>query len=301
MGLVDIVGEVESCVGSIERYALPPIGPRSMHGCHTLLMSWIYYRLPSRATNLARPHTFPLATRWRGRRGNNDYGEAQLLRYRERLDLLGIDDFMWMPYNAAPIMSVVPQEFMGAPHGDFFTSAVPLIFFRFIESARNDDRWWPERLAEWFDAWNNRRSAGRRLVIDPAAILHPSRQYFDWYKERTRRFLSNPSRFYDPRAVGLPPQAPVGYGDSPAVAWSDVPQDRMQGAMRARRGRQAKQEDPGRDDLPHQPPQDDLPPRRSPQYPDPQYYCPQPFEPAPAQPMFDFLHGASSYEIGGSS
>ncbi|MED6198020.1 hypothetical protein PIB30_062208 [Stylosanthes scabra] len=188
---------------------------------------------------------------------------------------------------------------MGAPHGDFFTSAVPLIFFRFIEvfpidrvlrqfggkqapprpplnidvfhkqSARNDAGWWPERLVEWFDAWNNRRSDGHRLVIDPAAILHPSRQYFDWYKERTRRFLSNPSRFYDPRAVDLPPQAPVGFGDSPAVAWPDVPQDRVQGATRARRGRQAEQENPGRDDLPHQPPQADLPPRRSPQYPDP--------------------------------
>ncbi|MED6198347.1 hypothetical protein PIB30_065466 [Stylosanthes scabra] len=232
--------------------------------------------------------------RWRGRRGNNDYSEARLLRYHERLDLLGIDDFMWMSYNAASIMSVVPQEFMGAPHGDFFTSAVPLIFFRFIEllpvdrvlrqfrgkqspprpplnidvfhkqSARNDDGWWPERLAEWFEAWNNRRSDGRRLVIDPATSLHPSRQYFDWYKERTRRFLCNPSRFYDPRVVDIPPQAPIGYGDSPAVAWPDVPQDCRQVATRVRRGRQAEQEEPGRDDLPRQPPQDDLPPRRSP-------------------------------------
>ncbi|MED6214428.1 hypothetical protein PIB30_103018 [Stylosanthes scabra] len=103
-----------------------------MHGCHTLSMSWIYYRLPSWAPNLRRPHTFPLATRWKGRRGNNDYSEVRLVRYCERLDLLSIDDFMWMSYNAASIMSVVPQEFIGT-HGDFFTSAVPLIFFRFIE------------------------------------------------------------------------------------------------------------------------------------------------------------------------
>ncbi|MED6156649.1 hypothetical protein PIB30_016386 [Stylosanthes scabra] len=168
---------------------------------------------------------------WRGRRGNNDYSEARLVRYRERLDLLSIDDvsytvqFKWMPYNAASIIFVVPQEFRGAPHGDFFTSAVPLIFFRFIESARNDDVWCPDRLAEWFVAWNNRRSAERRLVIDPAVSLDPSRQYFEWYKERIRRFLSNPSRFYDPRAVDIPPEAPVGYGDSPIVAWPDMPQD----------------------------------------------------------------------------
>ncbi|MED6146393.1 hypothetical protein PIB30_034121 [Stylosanthes scabra] len=254
-----------------------------------------------------------------------------LVLYREWLDLLSIDDFMWMPYNAASIMSVVPQEFIGAPHGDFFTFAMPLIFFRFIEvlpvdrvlrqfggkqspprpplnivvfhkqSARNDDGWWPDRLAEWFEAWNNRRSDGRRLVIDPVVSLHPSRQYFEWYKERTRQFLCNPSRFYDPRAVDIPPQAPVRYGDSLAVTWPDVPQDRRQLATRVRRARQAEQEDAVGDDLPRQPPHDNPSPRRSPKYPDPQYYCPQPFEPTQPHPMFDFLHEASSYEIGSSS
>ncbi|MED6165167.1 hypothetical protein PIB30_096974 [Stylosanthes scabra] len=174
--------------------------------------------------------------------------------------------FKWMPYNAASIMSIVPQEFVGAPHGDFFTSAVPLIFFRFIEVlpvdrvlrqfggkqspprpplnidvfhkqfARNDDGWWPDRLAAWFMAWNN--------------SLPSSRSYFEWYKERTRQFLSNPSRFYDPRAVDIPPEAPFGYGDSPVVAWPDVPQDRRQFATRVRRARQAEQEEPGGDDLP---------------------------------------------------
>ncbi|MED6211943.1 hypothetical protein PIB30_078410 [Stylosanthes scabra] len=245
---------------------------------------------------------------WMGRRGNNDYSETRLVRYHERLDLLSIDDmsyslqFKWMPYNAASIISVVPQEFRGAPHGDFFI-AVPLIFFRFIEtvrgkqspprpplnidvfhkqSARNDDGWWPDRLAEWFVAWNNKQSAECRSVIDPAVSFHPSRQYFESYNERTRWFLSNPSSFYDPRAVDIPPEAPVGYSDSPVVAWPDVPQDRRQLAMRVRRARQAEQEEPGGDDLSQQPHQDDAPPQRSPQYPDLQYYCPQPFEPTQA-------------------
>ncbi|MED6215884.1 hypothetical protein PIB30_002573 [Stylosanthes scabra] len=157
---------------------------------------------------------------WRGRRGHNDYSEARLVRYRERLDLLNIVDFKWMPYNTAAIIFVVPPEFRGAPHGDFYTFAVLLIFFRFIEvlsidrvlrhfggkqcpsrpplnidifhkqSARNDDGWWPTWLREWSVVWNNSRTAERRTMIDPAIILYPTRQYFDWYKERTSRFAN---------------------------------------------------------------------------------------------------------------
>ncbi|RYR33863.1 hypothetical protein Ahy_A10g048519 [Arachis hypogaea] len=39
-----------------------------MAGCHTLLMSWIYYRLSFWAPDVTTPHTFPLATRWAGKK-----------------------------------------------------------------------------------------------------------------------------------------------------------------------------------------------------------------------------------------
>ncbi|MED6158170.1 hypothetical protein PIB30_030340 [Stylosanthes scabra] len=68
-------------------------------------------------------------------------------------------------------------------------------------------------------------SIGSSDLWHHAATLYPSRQYFDWYKEMTRRFLSNPSGFFDPRAVELPPEAPAGYDDVPVVAWPDVPID----------------------------------------------------------------------------
>ncbi|MED6198021.1 hypothetical protein PIB30_062209 [Stylosanthes scabra] len=79
------------------------------HAAHVLdlLQAAVLGSEPREASHLSARYQSVLC-RWRGRRGNNDYGEARLLRYRERLDLLGIDDFMWMPYNAAPIMSVVP-------------------------------------------------------------------------------------------------------------------------------------------------------------------------------------------------
>ncbi|XP_057757085.1 protein MAIN-LIKE 1-like [Arachis stenosperma] len=58
-----------------------------MAGCHTLLMSWIYYRLPFFAPNVTTPYSFPLATRWAGKKGQNDYAEQRLLRHR--LSLFG--------------------------------------------------------------------------------------------------------------------------------------------------------------------------------------------------------------------
>ncbi|RYR05640.1 hypothetical protein Ahy_B06g085477 [Arachis hypogaea] len=101
-----------------------------MSGCHTLLMSWIYFRLPFWAPDVTSPYTFPLATTWAGKRGKNDYVEQRLQRHRLRLDNLKVDEFVWMPYRDARILSRVPGDFLGAPHGDFYTAVVPLILFR---------------------------------------------------------------------------------------------------------------------------------------------------------------------------
>ncbi|XP_057734566.1 protein MAIN-LIKE 1-like [Arachis stenosperma] len=156
-----------------------------MAGCHTLLMSWIYYRLPFWAPEVTSPYNFPLATRWAGKKGKNDYAEQRLLRHRLRLDNLKVDEFMWMSYMDAHIMSRVLGGFLGAPHGDFYTAVMPLILFWWIEivnidrvmrqfggkqglpnpplnidsfhgqSARNDDGWCPIRLQTWFEVWAN--------------------------------------------------------------------------------------------------------------------------------------------------
>ncbi|XP_025629601.1 protein MAIN-LIKE 1-like [Arachis hypogaea] len=187
-----------------------------MSGCHTLLMSWIYFRLPFWAPNVTSPYTFPLATTWAGKRGKNDYAEQRLQRHRLRLDNLKVDEFVWMPYRDARILSRVPGDFLGAPHGDFYTAVVPLILFRWIEivnidramrqfgdkqgppnpplnidtfhrqSDRNDDGWWPIRLQTWFEVWANRRTVSYRLEIDRADTLHPSHDYYRWYCSRTK-------------------------------------------------------------------------------------------------------------------
>ncbi|RYR10994.1 hypothetical protein Ahy_B05g079487 [Arachis hypogaea] len=192
-----------------------------MAGCHTLLIS-----LPFWAPNVTTPYSFPLATR---EKGQNDYAEQRLLRHRLRLDNLQVDEFVWQPYLEPWILSRVPAEFLGHPHGDFYTAVVPLIFFRWIEilnvdrvlqqfgrkqgppnpplnidtfhrqSARNDDGWWPVRLSEWFEVWANRRTDAYRLRIDRADTLRSSQDYYRWYSQRTRRFLSTPDALHDPR------------------------------------------------------------------------------------------------------
>ncbi|QHO17393.1 Serine/threonine protein phosphatase 7 long form isogeny [Arachis hypogaea] len=205
-----------------------------MAGCHTLLMSWIYYKLPFWAPNVMTPYSFPLATSyvmilltlWVGKKGQNDYVEQCLLRHHLRLDNLQVDEVVVLDPQ---ILSKVPAKFFGHPHGDFYTAVVPLIFFRWIDIlnvdrvlhqfggkqrppnppinidtfhrqlACNDDGWWPVQLSAWFEVWANHRTEAYRLRIDHADTLHPSQNYYRWYCNRTRRFLSAPKALHDPQ------------------------------------------------------------------------------------------------------
>ncbi|QHN87188.1 uncharacterized protein DS421_16g552870 [Arachis hypogaea] len=310
-----------------------------MSGCHTLLMSWIYFRLPFWALDVMSSYTFPLATTWAGKRGKNDYAEQRLQRHRLRLDNLKVDEFVWMSYRDARILSRVPADFLGAPHGDFYTAVVPLILFRWIEivnidrvmrqfggkqgppnpplnidtfhrqSARNDDEWWPIRLQTWFEVWANRRTVSYRLEIDRADTLHPSHDYYRWYCSRTKRFLSPPEAFHDPRGDDIPREAPAEYGRGPVVQLPAVPQDR-----RRHRSRRGRHQAVGADEM-HVP---DSP------VPDPgqvnvwsqqehrqvevnfpgDVYCPQPFvaeDPFQSSTVHQYMPYNSTYEEGGSS
>ncbi|QHO59446.1 Serine/threonine protein phosphatase 7 long form isogeny [Arachis hypogaea] len=213
-----------------------------MTGCHTLLMSWIYYRLPFWAPNVTTPYSFPLATRWAGKKGQNDYAEQCLLRHRLRLDNLQVDEFVWQPYLEPWFLSRVPAEFLGHPHGDFYTAVVPLIFFR----------WWPVQLSEWFEVWANRCTDAYQLRIDHADTLRPSQDYYKWYSQRTRRFLSTPDALHDPRGDVVPANAPAEYGRGPVVNLPPVPRDHRR--RRPRRARVEGHAEHGEDeqDLPEQ-------------------------------------------------
>ncbi|RYQ94234.1 hypothetical protein Ahy_B08g089112 [Arachis hypogaea] len=218
-----------------------------------------------------------------------------------------------IPYMDPRILSRVPAKFLGHPHGDFYMAVVPLIFFRWIEIlnvdrlARNDDGWWPIRLSEWFEVWANQRSDAYRLRIDRADTSRPSQDYYRWYCDRTRRFLSAPDAFHDPRQEVVPAGAPEEYGRGPVVNLPPVPRDHRR--RRPRRCRVEEDADPGEDrpdvpveDRPEFEPDMGYPPQPPPVPGD--YYHPQPFvQPELTQPssIQHFMPYHSSYEVGGSS
>ncbi|RYR42067.1 hypothetical protein Ahy_A08g038514 [Arachis hypogaea] len=300
-----------------------------MTGCHTLLMSWIYYRLSFWAPNVMTPHTFSLATRWAGKKGHNDYAEQCLLRNHLRLDNL---QFNWMPHMDPRILSRVPAEFLGHSHGDFYHLVVPLILFRWIEIlnidrvlrpprlslnintfhrqlARNDDGWWLIRLSTWFEVWVSRQTEAYRLHINRANTLRPSQDYYRWYCDRTRRFLSAPEALHNPRTDDIPLGVPTEYGRAPVVRLPDIPQDRR--CRRARRGIHQGVSGMGFEEGEF-PEQDRLQDETEARPHDPQhqvslhedFYYPQPYmardQPQPSS-MQQFMLHQSSYEVGGSS
>ncbi|RYR27727.1 hypothetical protein Ahy_B01g051765 [Arachis hypogaea] len=159
-----------------------------------------------------------------------------------------------MPYRDARILSRVPAEFLGAPHGDFYTAVVPLILFHWIEivnidrvmrqfggkqgppnpplnidtfhrqSSRNEDGWWPIRLQTWFEVWANQRTVSYRLEIDRADTLQPSRGI-----AREQR------GFCHPRRPSMIPEEMTFHEGLRQSTLPAVPQDRRR--HRARRGR----------------------------------------------------------------
>ncbi|RYR34466.1 hypothetical protein Ahy_A10g049383 [Arachis hypogaea] len=167
-----------------------------MAGCHTLLMSWIYYRLPFWAPDVTTAFSFPLATRWAGKKGKNDYAEQRLPRHRLRLDNLQVDEFGGKQGPPNPPLNI-----------DTFHR----------QSARNDDGWSPVQLSEWFEVWGKRRTDAYRLRIDRPDTLRPSHDYYRWYSERTRRFLSTPDALHDPCGDVVPADAPAEYGRGPVI------------------------------------------------------------------------------------
>ncbi|QHO00311.1 uncharacterized protein DS421_13g405440 [Arachis hypogaea] len=287
-----------------------------MAGCHTLLMSWIYYRLPFWAPNVTTPFSFPLATRYLlyashlEKKGQNDYAEQRLLRHRLRLDNLQVDEFVWQPYMEPQILSRVPAEFFGHPHGDFYSAVVPLIFFRWIEILNID------RVLRQFGGKQghpnpplNIDTFHRQSSRNDDDTLRPSHDYYRWYCERTRRFLSAPDALHDPRGDAVPADAPAEYGRGPVVNLPPVPRDHRR--RRPRRARVEGHADHGEDD--QELPEQDRPsfepdfghhiPREAPPVAGDCYY-PQPAGPTEPHHPFSiqqFMLYQNSYEIGGSS
>ncbi|QHO43628.1 uncharacterized protein DS421_5g164310 [Arachis hypogaea] len=85
------------------------------------VLCWLYRAiLPFWAPNVTTPYSFPLATRWVGKKGQNDNAEQRLLRHRLRLDNLQVDEFVFGNRTWTPGFSLEFWLNSSATHMEIF-------------------------------------------------------------------------------------------------------------------------------------------------------------------------------------
>ncbi|KAL4300035.1 hypothetical protein AHAS_Ahas17G0160600 [Arachis hypogaea] len=85
------------------------------------------------------------------------------------------------------------------------------------------------------EVWASRHTEAYRLQVDHADTLRPSQDYYRWYCDRIRRFLSTPDALHDPRTDDIPAGVPAEYERALVVRLPDVPQDRRHRQTRRER------------------------------------------------------------------
>ncbi|QHO54367.1 uncharacterized protein DS421_2g56140 [Arachis hypogaea] len=238
---------------------------KNLAGPLSLLQSWIFWRFPA-----FRPRGFdailwPLAARWGRFLPSSDEKGPCVIATRHRLDRLTGNDFIWMPYSSLEVIQVVHPDILRPDHTLLWKSTTALIYFASIEwhqvdrvlsqlrgvqhisepainidfllskDGRGPTRWFPEVFATWHQCWDDRRQSvpSFQLVPDP----RPSAEYLDWWFRVARRFLSHDHLLMDPRAGGVPVDAPVrGHVAAPARQQGPNMPDNRRRATRARVG-----------------------------------------------------------------
>ncbi|MED6210002.1 hypothetical protein PIB30_059976 [Stylosanthes scabra] len=72
-----------------------------MSGCLPLVLSWIYQRFPRFCPPGRSVMVFPLVSRLNGLAlTTRDTHARRQLEFRNELDRVGVDDFVWTPYMA---------------------------------------------------------------------------------------------------------------------------------------------------------------------------------------------------------
>ncbi|MED6187822.1 hypothetical protein PIB30_116749 [Stylosanthes scabra] len=205
-------------------------------GCIPLLMSWIYHRFPKLGPSDRDVATFPLAVRLIGLgQQSRDRREVRMLRWRYKLDTMGLDQFRWTPYDVPELQALSPDWLRSVHEIHTWRAVVPLVCFNFVEfhhvdrvkkqlgldqeipkdpvnvdkylskTARGDDVWWPKVLCEWYDKWRARHQPDYMITITPKPDPQPTQEYFSWWLEHCRvRFLSVDNMLDDPRLRELP-------------------------------------------------------------------------------------------------
>ncbi|MED6173209.1 hypothetical protein PIB30_057097 [Stylosanthes scabra] len=141
---------------------------------------------------------------------SRDTHARRMLDFRNELDRVGVDDFVWTPYMA-PQWRVMEPGWVNEVGGiETWLSTVPIVLFMYVRfhhvdlvkrqfgseqavpldpvnldgflraSARGGDKWWPTKLAYWYGFWHNRRSQDHQIQIVPTHYPDwPTKEYVD--------------------------------------------------------------------------------------------------------------------------
>ncbi|QHO35526.1 uncharacterized protein DS421_9g276190 [Arachis hypogaea] len=175
---------------------------------------------------------WPLAARWGRFLSSSDEKGPRVIATRHKLDRLTGDDFIWMPYSSLEVIQVVHPDILRPDHTLFWKSTTALIYVASIEWHQVD------RILS--------QLGGVQHIPEPAINidfllskddLHPSAEYLDWWFRVARRFLSHDRLLMDPRAGGVPVDAPVrGHVAAPARQQGPNVPDNRRRATRERVG-----------------------------------------------------------------
>ncbi|XP_017635661.1 protein MAIN-LIKE 2-like [Gossypium arboreum] len=83
-------------------------GVSNMAGCLGLLQSWALYGMPFLAAITHQPYLWPLINRWATSPGIG--ASETLIIYRQMIEAYAGEKFLWMPYSALNIATLIPQR-----------------------------------------------------------------------------------------------------------------------------------------------------------------------------------------------
>ncbi|MED6196019.1 hypothetical protein PIB30_043286 [Stylosanthes scabra] len=156
-----------------------------------------------------------------------------MLDFRNELDRVSVDDFVWTPYMVPHWRVIEPGWVNEVGEVETWLAAVPIVLFMYVRfhhvdhikrqfgseqavpldpvnldgflrtSARGDNKWWPTELAYWYGFWRNRRRLKHQIQIVPTHYPGwPTKEYADWWAVACRRWFLSPYRLLqDPRGV----------------------------------------------------------------------------------------------------
>ncbi|RYQ93247.1 hypothetical protein Ahy_B09g099517 [Arachis hypogaea] len=82
-------------------------------------------------------YMFPMAARLIGlEQQTMDYHQQRLLRWRQNLDRVLFDEFVWTPYNDPVFQGICPQWLREEAEWETWMSVIPLVCFNIVEVKR---------------------------------------------------------------------------------------------------------------------------------------------------------------------